>query len=548
MIRDNHALEAEYGEYFTFLYQTVSYKYRDCAEIDEVVQETMLAFLQKKQAGDVIEHPKGLLCAILQNKYNAHLRKKYANRTVSYEFLDSVEAEDELSLREEEATKREEYEVIRREIGQLIRIYREVTVRHYVHGHSVDKIAAALNIPRGTVLSRLSGARAQIKEGIKDMEKYTSASYEPKRVNLSIWGSDSMAGEPFSLLRTGIEQNVLVLAYEKPVSVREIAGAIGVPCAYLEPMIENLIEGELMGKTPSGLVYTRCFLLNSNERFGDISAQEALANRMAEEVWRIAWKHFGPLTKREEYLAMSEKQKATLFLAMLNGALSGVAYACTKTPKDRPTVPPERPRGGRWLATGLVYEHGESLHPKYEVSGPVQVGGRKLGYQLFDCQSVFGDAHYAYGRMKYPFRYGEILQFYASLLPCNVTVEDTRIYELVPEFEKLCIVKHDSEGELQLDIPALTFDELETYWIPAKEATKKELLTCVGEDLRTIALASRRSVPMHVDYRELYEYDGALSAYPRAQLLSIVEKGLLPYSVTVGKTPLIYLAYRQTEK
>ena len=45
----------------------------------------------------------------------------------------------------------------------MVAIYREVTVRHYIHGHSVDKIAQDLGIPRGTVLSRLSKAREQVK-------------------------------------------------------------------------------------------------------------------------------------------------------------------------------------------------------------------------------------------------------------------------------------------------------------------------------------------------------------------------------------------------
>lgn len=548
MIQSNQALEAEYGEYLSYLYRTAEHKYRDCTEIDAIIQETVLAFFEKKRAGEGIEHPKGLLSAILQNKYNAYLREKYRNRVISYEYLDTTEAEDDWSVAEGNEERRKEYEATRREIGRLIRIYREVTVRHYVHGHSVDRIAAELDIPRGTVLSRLSSAREQIREGLKNMEKYTSISYEPKSVYLSIWGSDGINGEPFSLLRTKIEQNALVLAYEKPISIREIAGAIGMPCAYLEPMIEDLVRGELMGRTPSGLVYTRCVLLTSKERFGDIPAQEELANRMAETVWQIAWKHFEPLTKREEYRALSEKQKATLCLAMLNQALSGAAYECTPTREDRPKYPPERPNGGRWLATALVYEHGESVHAKYEVSGPVQVGGRSLGCQMFDCQTVFGDAHYAYGGMKYTFRYSEILRFYASMLPCGITVESTRIYEAVPEFERLCIVKRDEEGTLHLDIPALTFDELEGHWMPAKEAAKREIIEALGEELRTIALASRRTVPAHVDHRELFAYDRALSAYPRAQLLSIVEKGLLPYSVTVGKTPLIYLAYQPTDQ
>ena len=74
-------------------------------------------------------------------------------------------------------------------------------MRYYVHGHSVEQIAKELHISAGTVKSRLSSARGQIKEGLKGMEKYDPISYEPKKVTLSIWGGTGFANEPFSLLK-----------------------------------------------------------------------------------------------------------------------------------------------------------------------------------------------------------------------------------------------------------------------------------------------------------------------------------------------------------
>ena len=146
-----------------------------------------------------------------------------------------------------------EYEAVRREIGRLIGIYREVTVKYYVHGQSVEQIATELNIPKGTVLSRLSYARDQIKEGLENMEKYSEISYEPKRIFLGIWGYSGLNKEPFSLIHSAIEENILILAYENPVSIRGIAETMGMPCAYIEPIVEALVKGELMGKTSGGL-------------------------------------------------------------------------------------------------------------------------------------------------------------------------------------------------------------------------------------------------------------------------------------------------------
>ena len=248
----NDSLQEErYAHYLDYLYTTAHIKYGDCPEIDTLVQESIVAFFVREQKGEPITHPKAMLEGILHHKYNDWLRRKYRNRLVSFE---TDLPEDTRAEEDDPSALREEYADVRREIGRLMRIYREVTVRHYVHGQSVDEIAVAMSIPRGTVLSRLSKARDQIKEGLTNMEKYSSVSYEPKDMSLGIWGyAAPHSGEPFSLVTSPIEVNALVLAYEHPLSVRGIADAMGIPCPYLEPAIDKLVAGELMGKTASGL-------------------------------------------------------------------------------------------------------------------------------------------------------------------------------------------------------------------------------------------------------------------------------------------------------
>ena len=52
-------------------------------------------------------------------------------------------------------------------------------------------------------------------------------------------------------------------------------------------------------------------------------------------------------------------------------------------------------------------------------------------------------------------------------------------------------------------------------------------------------------MPKHVDEAAYFTHAGALMAYTKAQMLVIVKQNLLPYPVVVGKTPLIYIAYRE---
>ena len=550
MIGFGNDFEKQCGEYLEYLYHLAEKRYNDCPDIDALVQDTLTALIVKISLGESIDYPKGFLSAVLKNKYNAWLREKYRAEYVEYSDGAISETCNEIGEKEEAERRTEEYEAVRREIGRLIRIYREVIVRHYVHGQPVEQIAGELGIPRGTVLSRLSAARDQIKEGLENMEKYSQISYEPQTASIGIWGNPGLKGEPFSLMRSDIEANILNLAYENPVSVRGIADTMGMPSAYVEPIIDSLVKGELMGRTAGGLVYTRCFVQKYEDAFGDIPAQESLADQYASRVWEIVWKHIDPLTKRNDFAKMSDKQKATMLLFVMNQMLNDVLHKSRPDSDHFPKQPPDRPDAGRWLATVTVYAHNQMRDNPYDGSGPVYVGysannDGKFDCQMFDCQSLFGNAHWAYNQFKYKCSLQSILRFYASLLPCDIKTDNQLLYELIPEFEKLCILKRGVDGEIKLDIPALPFTEVTEYWNPACKAIRKELFDLLSDDLRKLWAKTRNCVPKHVDEAEYFVHAGAMRAYVTAQLLAIVHKELLPYPVVVGKTPLIYIAYRK---
>ena len=171
MIGFDKGFEKQCGEFLEYLYRIAEKQYNDCPDIDNLVQDTLTVLIVKISKGESIEYPKGFLSAVLKNKHNAWLREKYKSEYVEYTDGAISETYNEFEEKEEAERKTEEYESVRREIGRLIRIYREVTVRHYVHGQTVEQISKELGIPRGTVLSRLSTARDQIKEGLENMEK-----------------------------------------------------------------------------------------------------------------------------------------------------------------------------------------------------------------------------------------------------------------------------------------------------------------------------------------------------------------------------------------
>ena len=376
------------------------------------------------------------------------------------------------------------------------------------------------------------------------MKAYSDASYEPKEVRLGIWGGTGLSHEPFCLLSSKIEKNLLILAYEKPLPLKDLADAMGMPCAYIEEAVDKLVNGELMGRTSGGLVYTRCFMQQHRDSFGDVAAQEQLAADKSKSVMDVVWKHAAPMMEAPCVATMSDKQKATLLLHILGDAISNVI---TRDVMVRDGNPPERPNGGQWLATGTILSSDESFHSRYYASGPVQVNYSKDTDSLVECvmldyQSLFGDAHHAY-QHKYQLR--SVLRLYASFFTNRIKTDVAQLYDELPLFEKLHILRCDENGKLQADIPGLTFKDNMELLEPVKKAVYEELKPLLAEDLRHVWEQYTNRVPAHVDMREHFLHAGALNAYVPAQMLAIVEQGLFPYPVTVGETPIILVLYRE---
>ncbi len=197
-----------------------------------------------------------------------------------------------------------------------------------------------------------------------------------------------------------------------------------------------------------------------------------------------------------------------------------------------------------------VYDEANEKNNKYSRSGPVRCGGSKnkdgnFDYVMYDLQSCFGGAHWCYNDMKYKVSLQSVIRFYASLLGCGTNVEDY-MWELIPEFEKLHILRRREDGEIALDIPALTFDEAK-IWNEAMQGIREELVSIMGEELGDVWSSWTHKIPKHVEGREHFLHDGALAVFSIAVMLAISEKKLIPYSFEVGKTPIIFIEYRKNQ-
>ena len=245
----------ELTKYVGRLYDAAYRKTCDALQAEELTQETLLAAVQTLSRGFVPDRLWSWLLTVLSNKHNDRLREKY-NRSYIYIEDYPLELADE-SAEMLETEDAERLELIRRELGRLAWLHREVMVRRYIRNESVGQIAEALRIPPGTVKSRLNTGRRQIREGVNTMEHYAKQSYAPDMLCISISGETGPNNEPFSLVEADLlAQNILIVSYPKPCTISILSQQLGTPAAFLEPIVNRLADGELLRRTDSGKVYT----------------------------------------------------------------------------------------------------------------------------------------------------------------------------------------------------------------------------------------------------------------------------------------------------
>ncbi len=581
-----------FDEAYAALIRFAEGRCRDRAEADEVVSDTVLSLVQDVRAGKEIDNLTGYLRVVFARRHSDYLRRKYRDGWVTSDdgtlLCNIPDDHDPDALAE--AVR--EAEAVRRALSRLAVLYREAVYRHYMRGESVEQIAAALAVPVGTVKSRLSDGRAHMKNTVSaqlsaacpspqktsvagvsmnhraqetrtsvisapDRRPYAELSYAPETMSIGIWGGSSARNEPFSLISSLLAQNILILAYEKPISIRDLSAALDTAAAFVEHEVERLVAGELLGRTAGGLLYTRMFLQRYEASFGDIPAQEALAAEIAPILWRILGEHTAPLWANEASATRtySHKQTATFWLFLVNHALGRLLHQ-TPALQDAAAAdvaPPLRPNGGWWLATGTVYAHGEgrpdrsdAAHP-YAASGPVQVG---IGtdYQdalMYDYQSVFGNTHWMYPDMPGSPGLRSVLSLYASLFNEELKVQNERIYECIPDMEALSILRRGADGVIHPDIPGMSLGEW-ARWETAIGAAMPELTEALAAPLIALRDNTLNRVPEHVDGWANYLHASAFGCLIPATMREMCAQGFVR-NAEPGKTPVIFVAYRAPE-
>ncbi len=354
--------------YTEALMETAMHRCKDPYDAEDLVSETVLAALTAIARGAELRDPEHWLFSVMKRRYNERLRKKYRHVTVSIGEGFDLPCDTEI---DEALLENETRESVRRSVAFLAKVYREILVRYYFRGEKVADIASALGIPPGTVKRRLDTGRKQVQKGLEQMETYTEQSYSPKHLVIRNSGTCGKNREPMSTVEDDVlGQNLLILAYDKPVTVTELSRAIGVSCAYVEPVVHKLVREELMRETGDGRVYTDFIIYRQEDhwRYNHDKVQFVRDNRDAylDEIRDV-------VRRMKETDFYSERLERFILIDIACSAIWSAGEPFQRVKQEFPN----RPNGGQWIAFGTVSENGITIPKEMRTPEEYGMGGMR---------------------------------------------------------------------------------------------------------------------------------------------------------------------------
>lgn len=246
------------------------------AEAQDLASDISLNIVAALRAGTVPEHFSAWVWQIARNRYSRWAKEKH-RRLQSVAGFDIEDCEELVPVFpqgqnravEEMLVHGEELSLLRRELAFIAADYRQLIVAFYLQDTKAKDIAAALSVPIGTVLSKLSRARKILKEGMNMAREFGTRSYQPEDVDFASSGSQP-SGLPWSAVGRKIPKNILLEASNNPSTIEELSVELGIAAPYIEEEVERLVWATLLKK--AGEKYLTDFFILSRECLHEIYA------------------------------------------------------------------------------------------------------------------------------------------------------------------------------------------------------------------------------------------------------------------------------------
>ena len=141
---------------------------------EDIIQDTFLRLYEKKHYYKKIAKFSTWIYTIARNLANTELRKKIRRKTSVFSQISKHDYDYELPSSQPEVSQEFENEYvgkrIQKAINQLQDPYKEVIILRDMQNLSYDDISLIIDVPIGTVKSRINRARLQLQIELKDLK------------------------------------------------------------------------------------------------------------------------------------------------------------------------------------------------------------------------------------------------------------------------------------------------------------------------------------------------------------------------------------------
>ncbi len=264
---------------------------------EDLASDILLNIITALEKGIVPEYFSAWVWQIARNRYSVWAGKKHKqNALESADDIETLETEDKTAVPEEVLIREDQLLLLRREMSFISSDYRDIVVAYYFQGTKINNIALSLNLPQGTVMSKLHRARNILKEGMNMAREFGEKSYRPEQVSFCSSGTQT-SRLPWSAIQRKIPVNILCHAHNNPCTIQELALELGIACPYMEEEVELLLQAELLKKINHEKYLTNFFIVPKecqneiNEKCCQFAEQHAAA------FWQLAGKAFKKATE-----------------------------------------------------------------------------------------------------------------------------------------------------------------------------------------------------------------------------------------------------------
>lgn len=249
-------------EYLKSIYGFAMKRTHTYDEAEELAGEIVYQVMSAIHRVEEITHFEAFVWRVAHNTYKKWLHKQ-KRKEAKEQILEDTETIIGIGFQkslEYQLEQDDTLKLLRRELALLTKSYREVMVSYYIENQSCKAIANNLNLSEQMVKFYLAKGREKVREGMDMYREYGEKSYNPSPFSVYLAGSWNSEHDLWQVLSKKLPSNIILAAYDKPVTLSELSLDTGVPTVFLEEEVLFLMQLELLIEVAKGKYQTNIFV------------------------------------------------------------------------------------------------------------------------------------------------------------------------------------------------------------------------------------------------------------------------------------------------